>query len=59
MTRSLYAGGAVWTVVLLSTQDACLLLPPKVDGGYVFTPVCLFLHLSVSMISQKVMDGFG
>ena len=28
--------------------------PPKVDGGYVFTSVCL----SVSRISQKVMDGF-
>ena len=33
------------------------LLPPptKVDGGYVFTRVCL----SVNRISQKVVDGFG
>ena len=31
------------------------------DGGYVFTPVCLFVCLSVcvSIISQKVMDRFG
>ena len=34
----------------------CLLRPPpKVDGGFVFTSVCL----SVSRISQKVTDGFG
>ena len=35
----------------------------KGEGGYAFTPLCLFVGLSVSLsvcrISQKVVDGFG
>ena len=44
---------------LLMTGLSYLPLPPKVDGGYLFTPVCLSVCLSVSTISQKVMHGFG
>ena len=46
--------GWCWSIQFQYHVD---LLPPlmKVDGGYVFTPVCL----SVSSTSQKVMDGFG
>ena len=33
--------------------------PPKVYRGYVFTPVCLSVCLSVSRTSQKAMDVFG
>ena len=29
------------------------------EGGYVFAPLCLFVCLSVCMISQKVVEGFG
>ena len=33
-------------------ESCSLLMPPEVDRGYDFTPVCLF----VSRISQKVVD---
>ena len=32
-------------------------LPLKVEGGYVFTPACLSICLSVCRISQKVVHG--
>ena len=35
----------------------------KLDGGYVFTPVCLFVCLSVCLfvnrITPKLLDGLG
>ena len=33
--------------------------PTKLDGGYVFTHICLCVCLFVGRITWKVMDGFG
>ena len=56
-------GAWSWGGVKTTYIDLLVLLlptPPKVDGGYVFTPVCLsvclFDWLFVNKISQKVVD---
>ena len=49
MKKYLYTGDLVHFFLMLFP------LLPNVEGGYVFTPVCLFLH----WIFQKVVDGFA
>ena len=48
--------GCVRVVRVKLTMVVWLALPPKMDGGNIFTPVCLVVCLSVNRISQKVVD---